>query len=169
MTARTRVIVSIPAEAVEEWRPVPDWEGLYEVSDFGRFRSVRTGHVLAMHYNRGNYAVIGLCRNGKQSPFAAHRLVLRAFKGEPLTNDLHVCHINGDRVDNRPENMYWGTPLDNAEDMRRHKTHRNARKTHCQDGHEFTAGNTYTDPSGSRYCRKCRDIYMAAWRARRAA
>ena len=168
MTAKTRVIVNVPAGAYEEWRPVPDWESLYLVSNFGRFRNSRTGHVLAMHYNHGNYAVIGLCRNGKQSPFAAHRLVLRAFGGEPPMADMHVCHVNGDRTDNRPENMYWGTPVDNADDMRRHNTHRNGRKTHCEKGHEFTPQNTYVQPSkpGTRACVKCRREIKARFDAR---
>jgi hypothetical protein len=49
-----------------------------------------------------------------------NNLVARAFHGAPPEGRPYACHDNGIRTDNRPENLYWGTPGDNALDFRRH-------------------------------------------------
>ncbi|QXN74235.1 HNH endonuclease [Gordonia phage Cafasso] len=145
---------------IELWRPIPGFEGHYDASDLGRIRSVKraTPHIMAQQWT-GKYFNAMICMNGRYRPYGVHRLVCMAFHGEPPSPGLHACHDNGDPTDNRPANLYWGTPGDNAVDMVRHGRHRNARKTHCDRGHEFTPGNTYMRPSGKRLCRTCKRDY----------
>lgn len=54
-----------------------------------------------------------------QHKTAVHRLILLAFKGEPFPRQI-ACHNNGDKLDNQPENLRWGSPKDNAQDTIRH-------------------------------------------------
>lgn len=58
-------------------------------------------------------------------PFAqaAHRLVAATFIG-PVPEGMWVCHINGDKTDNRVENLRIGTASSNTQDMLRHKKKR---------------------------------------------
>lgn len=51
-----------------------------------------------------------------------HQLVLEAFHPEGWFEEAKVLHVNGDPSDNRLENLYWGTSLDNTNDRRKHGT-----------------------------------------------
>jgi hypothetical protein len=61
------------------------------------------------------------CRvNGRRVTRYVSRLVLEAFAG-PCPDGMECCHFNGDRLDNRPENLRWDTRTANTEDARRHR------------------------------------------------
>jgi hypothetical protein len=77
-----------------------------------------------------------------------HRVVMERLLGRKLLSTEHVHHINGDKLDNRPENL---TVLSEAE----HHRHHARRPTECPRGHRYDAGNTYRRPNGYRYCRTC--------------
>ena len=81
--------------------------------------------------------------------------LLEAFVG-PCPSGQEACHANDDPRDNRLENLRWDTRSANALDSVRNGTHHAARRTHCAQGHEFTAINTYRYPSGKRSCVVCR-------------
>lgn len=156
------------AGQMEEWRPVVGWEGLYEVSDLGRVRSVarivtrRGGRPYRVREcirkasvdARSGYAELPLCRDGEGKTHRVHVLVLEAFAG-PRPDGNYGRHLNGNPSDNRLENLAWGTPTQNNYDAVAHGTHWAAAKTHCKHGHELTPGNTYVRPEGGRACRAC--------------
>jgi len=109
--------------AEREWRPVVGWEERYEVSSDGLVRSLNwEGHpgiikVLKSHItksprNKVGYHVVRLHRGKKQFSKFVHRLVLEAFKGTPLER-LEGNHIDGDTLNNRPENLEWCTSSEN--------------------------------------------------------
>lgn len=86
---------------------------------------------------------------------AEHRRV--AWEAGVLTDpSLDVHHRNGDRTDNRIENL---EAITGAEHTRVHGLKgaalRHALKTHCPQGHAYDEANTYYDRSGGRYCREC--------------
>lgn len=142
-------------EHLEEWRPVPGYEGLYEASNLGRVRSPR--RVLKQRLNNMGYPVVEMSRGGRSRESLVHRQVLKAFQGEPPAG-TECRHLNGVSTDNRIENLTWGSKSENTVDQIRHGTHRNARKAACPRGHEFTPENTYIQPSnGGRCCRTCRE------------
>lgn len=113
--------------ASENWRPVPGWDGLYEVSDQGRVQSLRRakcrGGLLRPLRHTGGYARIMLWREGLPRQTFIHRLVALAFLGAPEPG-MQVAHNNGDRQDNRATNLRWATPSENQADRERHGTGR---------------------------------------------
>lgn len=168
----------------ERWRPIPGWEGYYEVSDQGRVRSVDRclphahvgrqsvrGRVLKPAVRDTGHLVVTLRLPGHKRLCRVHRLVLTAFRGTcPI--GMEGCHNNGDPADNRLSNLRWGTPSSNKYDSVRHGTHANAAKTHCKRGHEFTPENTITtitrNGGNGRRCRQCSSAHKRQYRDRSA-
>lgn len=93
----------------EMWRAVPGYPD-YEVSSEGRVRSLKYGKVrmLALNLSLG-YRQVLLSRPNPRSVknMKVHRLVALAFLGEPPHDKDQVDHINGDKEDNRLENLRW--------------------------------------------------------------
>jgi len=130
----------MPRLREEEWRVVsghPD----YQVSSLGRiknhksngrrkaFTRIRKGH------RKNGYVYIGLWTGGKQTRFLVHRLVARAFLGEPPPGYTQVDHINGDKADNRICNLRWVNRQENAIAYRnRTGTRRITPCPHCGNG-----------------------------------
>lgn len=107
----------------ERWLPVPDYPH-YEVSDFGRVRSIDhvnidpngisrrfRGKLLSPVQNQG-YGWITL---GIGPRVLIHRLVLSVFVG-PCPVGMHGCHGDGDSGNNQLTNLRWDTPKGNAAD-----------------------------------------------------
>lgn len=113
----------------EQWKPVPSVGGLLEASTLGRIRRVERPLVysdgrkgtLRAGVLRGAVAKIGyiFVSIGSQK-YYAHRLVCEAFHGEPSERSARqtVNHINGDKLDNRPENLEWASYRSNAKHAR---------------------------------------------------
>lgn len=105
----------------ETWKPVVGFEGLYEVSDLGRVRSLRRGKILAANSARGHYPVVSLSVGGSCTRWPVHRLVLETFRGSPPPR-TEAAHGNGKKTDSRLLNLMWKTRVDNHADKRRHGT-----------------------------------------------
>jgi hypothetical protein len=112
------------------WKPVVGYEGLYEVSDQGRVRSIehqtklgpRGGRVLSRATEkRLGYVKVNLYRDGKARSVRVHCLVLEAFRGS-CPEGMEGCHDNGNRSDNRLDNLRWDTRPANHADKHRHGT-----------------------------------------------
>lgn len=123
---------------MEEWRPVMGFEGLYEVSSIGRVRN-RRGYVLKQSVTSWGYWRVGLFRQGEGTrEQRVHRLVALAFI--PLIEGkTHVNHINGDKQDNRFENLEWMTKLEN--EAHAHAMGRNHAITNPNRGWKLTVDN----------------------------
>lgn len=102
----------------EQWRPVPGYEGLYEVSDLGRVRSRRK--TLKPTRQPHGYYTVSLHLRGEQRKAYVHRLVAVAFLGE---TEGDVRHHNHNRADNRLANLSWGSRRENITDSVRDRRH----------------------------------------------
>lgn len=172
----------------ETWKALPGYEGLYEVSDAGFVRSLDRwissplpngaerrqflrGRVLIPTLSKGGYQQVTLCDGRTKSRHYVHSLVLLVHVG-PRPDGMPITrHFNGNKQDNRRENLAYGTYSENTLDSVRHGTHNHADKSHCVNGHEFTPGNTYTNPRrpGHRICRACMRKYRADYEMRQRA
>lgn len=170
-------------DQIERWLPVPGYEGLYEVSDLGRVRSLdridsagrrlrgaimqTTSHGRISDDGR-SYQTLTLSREGEKCKVSVHRLVAHAFLGTPAEGQM-VRHLNGLRDDNRPENLAWGTGTENNLDIVLHGRNRQLAKTHCPSGHEYAGENLFYNKRGGRFCRACSRARSRAQRAARKA
>ena len=160
---------------IEEWKPIPGYEGLYSVSDQGRVRAeakvtLRNGIVQPRKQRMlspvplpSGHLKVRLTRDGHVKAFLVHRLVLLAFVG-PCPEGMEGCHLDDDPKNNRLSNLRWDTRSANMHDRVRNGRHHNARKTECSQGHPFNEQNTYVSTKG-RGCRTCDRERMRAKRA----
>lgn len=112
----------------EIWRSIKGYEGLYEVSNLGRVKSLkrrvattsRNGKIFSIvinekilkpGYNR-NYYQVHLCKSGKYPLYEVARLVATAFILNNQ-NKPQVNHIDGDKLNNKANNLEWCTISEN--------------------------------------------------------
>ncbi len=98
---------------IEQWRPIPGYP--YEASSLGNIRNAKTLRVLKhLPDNRKGhgYARVAIAINGFSKFFTIHRLVAAAFIG-PYPDGLEIDHLDGDRRNNRPENLEYVTKAEN--------------------------------------------------------
>lgn len=94
----------------EIWKPVLGYEGLYEVSNLGRVKSLpretTKGGLIKLYANKRNgYVYVCLSKNGKAHTLRLHRLVLEAFTDYVSGNGLVIDHIDCDKTNNRLDNL----------------------------------------------------------------
>lgn len=170
-------------ENIEKWLPVVGWEGLYEVSDQGRVRSldritygrngstrVARGRILTPATGSTGYLTVSLSNRSHHKMRMVHILVAEAFIGARPAGH-YCCHGDGVKLNNNLVNLRWDTPSGNMQDAVRHGTHFSTfrGRTHCIHGHEFTPENVMLRPGGRR-CRAChRRSTREGERRRRAA
>lgn len=94
----------------EQWRPVKGYEGLYEVSNLGRVKSLKYGkeRILKPLKNRDGYLFVILYRNRKRNGLKVHRLVAAAFIPNP-EGFPEVNHRDEDKTNNVVSNLEWCT------------------------------------------------------------
>lgn len=102
------------------WAPVPLYEGLYEVSNMGDVRSIKTKQILRP-YKKARYLSVCLHGVGNRRTTRIHRIVCSAFHG-PCPNGMMACHNNGNPRDNRASNLRWDTACNNHSDALAHGT-----------------------------------------------
>lgn len=121
----------IETPGVEQWRPVVGYDGIYEISDYGRVKSLerivinsRNQHrtlkakmmKVAPHKGQSGYIVVGMSK-GDGTPrrlITIHRIVAIAFHPNP-NNHKVVCHIDDNPQNPHARNLRWGTYTENTQ------------------------------------------------------
>ena len=120
----------------ERWAVIPGYEGFYEVSSEGRVRSCDRSHthvdarvgsmtrsrksqIISTRMGVNKYAGANLCKHGATRRFMVHALVCLAFHG-PRPDGQEVRHLDGDRSNNRLDNLCYGTKAENEADRKKH-------------------------------------------------
>jgi len=132
----------------EIWKDIPEYEGLYQVSNMGRvkgvYRRVRTKNngyriqkeiIYNIRANKTGYLRARLCNNGVNKKFCVHRLVMLAFHGP---SDLEVNHIDGNKKNNCEWNLEYCTDKEN----KRH-AYENELYTNCTPVIQYDINNKY--------------------------
>jgi hypothetical protein len=140
----------------EVWRPVVGYEGLYEVSDQGRVRSLPRsvlsvdgkvrrfpGKVLKGCVGSHGYLCLNLCKGGAPKAHLVHALVAEAFLG-PCPEGQEVCHSERGKHDNRSSSLRYGTRKENAADKHRDGSHIQGERHGCAKLTEAQARYVHT-------------------------
>lgn len=111
---------------VEVWRDINGFEGLYQVSNLGRVKSlartiIRSDGVKTAYKERiricsltpSGYPTLNLCKNGMMFKLEVHRLVAKAFLVN-LDNKLQVNHKDKNPKNNNVENLEWASNRENS-------------------------------------------------------
>lgn len=110
---------------IEIWKDIPEFEGLYQISNYGKVKSLdryiedsfngkrfRKGKYLSPGNNGTGYLFINLWKNNKQHRFYIHRLVCLLFK-EDYDIKLDINHKDGIKKNNHHSNLECVTPSEN--------------------------------------------------------
>lgn len=109
----------------EIWKDIKGYEGLYQISNLGRVKSLDRviekrdfsytikGKVFKRSLSNKGYVQTELTKNGIRKQFKVHRLVALHFLSCENTENLTVNHIDGDKNNNKPENLEWCTLEEN--------------------------------------------------------
>lgn len=93
----------------------------YSVTKDGRVWSKCSQKWLSSFKNSRSYLHVNLCNRGRKM-CAIHRLVLEAFIG-PCPKGMECRHLDGDKQNNKLDNLKWGTHSENQQDAVKHGTH----------------------------------------------
>lgn len=110
----------------ELWKDIPGYVGIYQISNLGSIKSLvrkgrRTEIILDPGMDSDGYLHTSLRKNNIGVPRQVHRLVLETFIG-PRPCGMVTRHLDGNRRNNKLDNLAWGTVIENAQDAVRHGT-----------------------------------------------
>lgn len=97
---------------MEEWRKIPGYGNRYSASSEGRIRNDKTGRIMKTQLNGNGQEFLTLSCFGKRYQCRVSRLVLRAFYGEPESDEFEAAHLDGNYLNNRLDNLQWMTRRD---------------------------------------------------------
>lgn len=105
---------------VETWRPVPFFEGYYEISDCGRVRRMargsgtRPGRLVKLHVDKRGYQYFCASVHKVVTRLSVHRSAAWAFLGPPAGGKIEVNHKDGDKTNNKIGNLEWCSRAENC-------------------------------------------------------
>lgn len=113
---------------MENWKDIPNYEGLYQISNFGAVKSLITNRLLKPSLDKFGYVRFNALKYKKAKTLRIHRLVMEIFN--PINSIMQVNHIDGNKLNNKLDNLEWCTDSDN--------------KKHAYKTGLMTPGNQYS-------------------------
>jgi len=110
---------------MELYKNIKEYENLYQVSNFGNIKSLRTNKILNLHIGVNGYKTVSLRKNSddiKPKIFYVHRLLALTFI-ENVNNYPVVDHIDGNKLNNELSNLRWSSYSENVKNG--HLTNKN--------------------------------------------
>lgn len=95
------------------WKDVPNYEGLYEINEYGEVKNKKRGTYKLPFINDNGYKVIELWKNNIPKKFSVHRLVAMTFIPNPNNLPI-VMHKDNNPLNNHVSNLKWGTISENT-------------------------------------------------------
>lgn len=146
MTLKISIIYKTQKMETEIWKPIKEFEGMYEVSNLGEVRTVErtidrkskkgklhtfpiSSKIKTPNKNKFGYITIALVKENKTYNTYLHRIIAEAFIDNPKCRNV-INHKNGIKSDNRIENLEWVTSAENNA----HAVNNFLRKTHNPKG-----------------------------------
>ena len=116
----------------EIWKDVLGYEGYYRISNLGNVVSLdriiklsngktetEKGTTITPYISRYGYKVIRFSKDRLRKKFFLHRVILETFIGR-CPKGYITRHLDGNKLNNNLDNICWGTPKENSEDMIKH-------------------------------------------------
>ena len=104
----------------EEWRDIPDYEGLYQVSNFGKVKSLnyrRSGkeQIMKPKKTKDGYLRVNLSKYTEMKNLSVHKLVALAFiKNDNPIEKTEINHVDENKENNHVDNLCWITHKENC-------------------------------------------------------
>lgn len=95
----------------EIWKDIPGWEGIYQVSNLARIRCIRVTYFEGDKF--GDYIRVTLSDKKRRERHPLHRLVAQSFLPNTEPEKYMVNHKDGNKKNNKLENLEWVTPSEN--------------------------------------------------------
>lgn len=107
---------------IEEWKDIKEYEGFYQISNFGRVKSLYFNRekILKLSLSKG-YLQVTLHLHGEVEAKSIHSLVMEAFNPIDGMNNYDVNHKDENKINNRIDNLEWMNHKDNCNYGNRNK------------------------------------------------
>jgi hypothetical protein len=97
----------------EIWKDIKNYESLYQVSNLGNVKNLKTNKILSSNANQYSYRYVQLRKDNRWKQYSVHRLVAITFIPNP-NNHPTVNHIDRNKHNNRVDNLEWCSYSDNV-------------------------------------------------------
>lgn len=99
---------------MENWKDIPNFNGKYEASSYGKIRSKKDKKIIKGSITKKGYLRVCLSIDKKYKSYKVHRLIALTFIENNLEKN-EINHKNGNKLDNRVENLEWCSHYENMQ------------------------------------------------------
>lgn len=90
----------------EIWKDIPEYENIYQASNFGNIKSIKRNIILKPIIRNDGYLFVNLSKNGKSKPIKIHKIIAKTFLNN-LYNYPVINHKDGNKSNNKVDNLEY--------------------------------------------------------------